>query len=67
MKDNTCTSRWEDWSRWLKAVVGIYLPTEKRRHRNPVLNYLHIAWHTGKNIVVEELRRWGIKVNGKKC
>jgi hypothetical protein len=61
------TTRKQDWSRWLNALIGRYLPTEKRRHRNPVLNYLHIAWHTFANIVVEELRRWGIEPRPKSC
>jgi hypothetical protein len=58
LNDQRGSSRSEDWTRWLKSLVGIYGKYEKRQHDNPVLNYFLVAWHTGKNIIVEELRRW---------
>jgi hypothetical protein len=47
-----CTTRKEDWTRFWDALRG--------------LDFLDIL-HTGKNIVVEELRRLGLKVRGKSC
>ncbi len=65
--DQRGTTRAEDWSRWWNAVLGEYLPDEKRRAKHPLVNYLLTAWHTFKNIWIEELRRWGIELNKKDC
>lgn len=62
--DGRGTTRKEDWLRFLNALIGRYGPDEKSRHDNPVLNYLFTAGHTLKNIIVEELRRHGIELNG---
>lgn len=51
-RSNTCTTRKEDWSRFGRAIAD--------------LDFFEIL-HTGKNIVVEELRRWGFTVRGKSC
>lgn len=56
-KDQRCSTRREDWRRWLRACIGRYDANEKRRHDKPVLNYLLTVGHTGKNILVEEWRR----------
>jgi hypothetical protein len=56
IKDNRCSSRSEDWSRFCLALIG--MNTDERRHDNPLINYVLKIGHTGKNIVVEEWRRW---------
>lgn len=56
-KDQRCSTRREDWRRWGRAVIGRYDKAEKKRHKNPVVNYLLTAGHTAKNILVEEWRR----------
>jgi len=60
---SSCTSRKDDWGRFLGALVG----RTEDRHSNPVLDYVLSIGHTGKNILVEELRRWGLKVQGDSC
>ena len=52
------TTRRNDWGRFLRALVNRY--PNKPRHSNPVLNYFLAIGHTGKNIIVEEGRRWGL-------
>jgi archaellum component FlaD/FlaE len=64
---SNCTSRKEDWLRWLNALIGRYGPDEKRRHENAIINYFLTIGHTGKNIIVEEMRRLGFTVNGTGC
>lgn len=49
---SNCTTRKDDWTRFLMAIKN--------------LDFLDIL-HTGKNIGVEELRRWGFTVRGKRC
>jgi hypothetical protein len=49
------TTRKEDWTRFLNALLGI---GNEDRHSNPILNYILSIGHTGKNIIVEERRRW---------
>lgn len=63
--DNSCTERSEDWYRFTMALIGRY-PGEAR-HSNPILAYVLAISHTAKNILVEELRRWGFKINGVSC
>lgn len=48
------TSRKADWKRFLRALLG----HSEDRHSNPILDYILTIGHTGKNILVEELRRW---------
>ena len=43
MKDQRCSSRKEDWQRFWNAIC--------------LLDFMDIL-HTGKNIIVEEWRRW---------
>lgn len=49
---SNCTTRKDDWKRFCSAI-----------------RFLSVKGilHTGKNIVFEELRRWGFKVGGKSC
>ena len=49
---SNCTSRKDDWSRFIAALLSL-----------DVMDVLH----TGKNIIVEELRRWGFEIRGKSC
>jgi len=51
-RNSSCTSRKEDWVRFIDAV--------SRLHFFDIL-------HTGKNLIVEELRRLGFKVRGMSC
>lgn len=62
--DQRGSSRKEDWLRFLNALIGRCGPNERRRHDNAVLNYILTLAHVAWNIVVEELRRWGINVKG---
>lgn len=57
------TTRRDDWQRFACALLGY---PEPRRHRNPVLNYVLLVLHTGKNIVVEEARRQGFELRPSK-
>lgn len=52
------TTRRADWTRFLMALLG----RTEDRHSNPVLDYILTIGHTGKNIIVEEARRWGFEL-----
>ena len=65
---SNCTSRKDDWKRFSVAVLKLVTVVV------PMWDALKTLWphvaevlHTGKNIVVEELRRWGLVVRGKSC
>lgn len=57
------SSRAEDWGRFLRAICGV---SAERRHSCPVLNYILLVGHTGKNIIVEEARRHGFELRPSK-
>lgn len=59
------TSRKDDWTRFLLALIGDPMAGEKLRHTNPVINYFLTVGHTAKNIWIEEARRWGWELNPK--
>lgn len=56
------STRAEDWTRFLRAICGI----SEDRHSNPILDYVLSVLHTGKNIIVEEARRWGFELRPSK-
>ena len=67
---SSCTSRKDDWSRFGSALahLGSALKhTIQREDTQYLKTWALEVGHTGKNIVVEELRRWGFKIEGKKC
>jgi len=57
------STRAEDWGRFVRAIAGT---STERRHSCPVLNYVLLLGHTGKNIIVEESRRWGFELRPSK-
>lgn len=57
------STRAEDWSRFVRALCGV---SDERRHACPILNYILLVGHTGKNIIVEEARRWGFELRPSK-
>lgn len=61
--DNAHSTRREDWLRFWKAITG---ESDEVRHPNPVLNYILLVLHTGKNIIVEEARRHGWELRPSK-
>ena len=57
MNDNRCSSRKEDWKRFLGSFIGKRFG-HRKRHDNPIISYFLVIGHTAKNVVVEERRRW---------
>ncbi len=55
MTDNQGTSRGDDWRRFIKAILGV---GEEDRSARPLFDWVLSILHTGKNVVVEEWRRW---------
>lgn len=61
------STRKEDWTRFTVAVLKLVTVVV------PVWDTLKVLWpfvhevlHTGKNIVVEEARRWGVELRPSK-
>lgn len=59
------STRSEDWGRFIKALAGV--PWK------PLYAAVVASWpailevlHTGKNIIVEEARRWGFEIRPSK-
>jgi hypothetical protein len=52
------TTRRNDWGRFWRAIAGRH--EGRLRHSNPVVHYVLAVGHTGKNIIVEEGRRWDL-------
>jgi len=57
------STRREDWLRFVHAITGT---SSERRHPCPILNYVLLVGHTGKNILVEEARRHGFELRWDK-
>lgn len=57
------SARQEDWLRFWLALCGV---SPEVRHSNLILNYVGVVLHTGKNIIVEEARRWGVELRPSK-
>lgn len=57
------STRREDWTRFWLALTG---RSDEVRSTIPVLNYVLLLLHTGKNILVEEARRHGVELRPSK-
>ncbi len=64
MAVNSNTGRRDDWTRFGTALIARNM--DRRRAANPVLNYVLKVLHTGKNIIVEEARRWHVELRPRK-
>ena len=61
------STRVEDWARFSKALLSLIVVWPPFWAAcKAVWPYLHEVLHTGKNIVVEEARRWGFEIRPSK-
>ncbi len=58
------TERAQDWMRFGTALIG--RNQDRRRAASSALNYVLKILHTGKNVIVEEARRWHVELRPSK-